>query len=236
MGRGNINPALSLYEQGLKLSRQTGNSFMIALASEKLGDLFSEQGNYEKAGPLIDQQLKINESLQFRLGIAGALISLGDLHRHQGDYIQAEQCFEKSLRISRNLGLKGHISLNLYLLSLLSLHQNDYLSTMLRLGEYFNFAQMFYEKISACRFLTVMSAVAAGTNQPEHCAKLFGAAQAMCGTLDFRIPQFDRIEFDQHIQIAREQLGSATFDRLSNEGRTMTMEQAIAFASEETHE
>jgi hypothetical protein len=42
--------------------------------------------------------------------------------------------------------------------------------------------------------------------------------------------QFDRAEFERHIQIARSQLGETTFDTLSNEGRTMTTEQAVRFA------
>ena len=40
-------------------------------------------------------------------------------------------------------------------------------------------------------------------------------------------------EFDRHIQIAREQLGTDTFESLANVGRAMTMEQAIAYALED---
>ena len=183
---------------------------------------------YEKTRPLFVQELEINEKLQFRFGLAGTWIRLGELYRHEGDYIQAEQCFEKSMSVSRDLGLKEHISSDLYLLSLLALHQNDYLSAVERFREYFNYHRVPEKELSLCRFLTGMSAVAGGTNQPKHCAKLFGAAQWIIqSTSDLRMDQFDRAEFDRHIQIARDQLGNLTFEALSKEGSTMTMEQAF---------
>jgi len=228
--RGNIVPAFNLYKEGLELSQDIGDLFVIAIASAALGYSFFEQGNYEKARPLFDEQLKINEKLQFRFGISGALISLGNLYREQGDYARAEQCFEKSMGVCRDIGLKGGTSLNLYKLGLVTLHQNNYSSALLRFQEYFDFARGFEEKVSLCRFFIGMSAVAGGTNQPERCAKLFGAAQAIFDTFDYRMPQFDRAEFDRHIQIARDLLGNTTFDLHSNEGRTMTIEQAIAYA------
>jgi len=78
-----------------------------------------------------------------------------------------------------------------------------------------------------------MSAVAGGTNQPKRCGKLFGAVQLIIeSTSDFRIDQFDRAEFDRHIQIARDQLGNVTFEALSKEGSTMKIGQAIELATE----
>jgi non-specific serine/threonine protein kinase len=229
--RGNIAATLDLYERSLALAQQIGDLLIISIAAGQLGGLLVELGRYEKARVLIDQQLKVNEQLQFRLGLADAWIGLGDLYRHEGDHDQSRQCFEKSMSVSRDLGLQGHICFNLYLLALLALHQNDYSSAAQRLREYFDFARMVEEKISLSRFFVGMSAVAGGTNQPKHCAKLFGAAQTVFTISDYRIPQFDRAEFDRHIQIASAQLGNSRFDLLSNEGRIMTVEQAIKLAT-----
>jgi hypothetical protein len=51
-------------------------------------------------------------------------------------------------------------------------------------------------------------------------------------TTNSRISPFHGAEFDRHIQIARQQLGEATFEALASEGRAMTMEQAIDYALE----
>jgi hypothetical protein len=94
---------------------------------------------------------------------------------------------------------------------------------------------MLEEKISLCSFLIGFSAIAGGTKQSERCARLCGAAQsAIDSTSDYRMNPFDRAEFDRHIQIARDQLGNAIFDLLFNEGRMLTMEQAIELATKTT--
>ncbi|MEO5887807.1 MAG: tetratricopeptide repeat protein [Anaerolineales bacterium] len=233
--RGNFTSALNFYEQSLELAQDSGDLLVISLASGNIGSLFAERGLYEKARPLIEQEIKISEKLQFRHGLTEAWINLGDLCRRQGDYVQAEQLFEKSLSASRDLGRNASVSINLYLLSMLSLHQNDYSSASVRFREYFDFAHVTEEKISLCRFFAGVAAVAGGTKQPERCAKLFGAAQVMIESIsDFSMEAFDHAEFDRHIQIARDQLGSTTFNMLSNEGHTMTIEQTIGFALRET--
>jgi hypothetical protein len=124
------------------------------------------------------------------------------------------------------------MAFDLYFFGLLALHRNDYASAITRFRDYFDFDRALKEKISVCRLLTGMSAVAGGTNQSERCAKLFGAAQAAIDrTSDFQMDPFDRAEFDRHVQIARGQLGNARFEALASEGRTMSMEQAIELAT-----
>jgi hypothetical protein len=77
-----------------------------------------------------------------------------------------------------------------------------------------------------------MSAVAGEMLQPKHSAKLFGAAQSVVDSMSgYRMNLFDRAEFDRHIQIARGELGNEIFERVSNEGRGLTTEQAIALAT-----
>ena len=230
--RGHIPAAQNLCEQSLKMAQSIGDLLLISLASGTLGYWFAyEQGNYEKAQPLLDQQLEIHERLQFRFGLAGSLINSGGLYLHRGDYIQAEQLFERSMKVSRDLGLMGQASLNIFLFGLIALYRNDYSSATQRFREFFETARVFEEEPSVCRFLMGMSAVAAGTNEPERCAKLFGAAQTVMEASSFRMNQFDRAEFDRHLQIARDQLGQATFDTHSNAGRAMTREQAIELAT-----
>jgi hypothetical protein len=117
---------------------------------------------------------------------------------------------------------------------MLSLHRHDYSFAMRYLLDYFNSTRGYLEKISTCDLLMTSAAITAGTNQPERAARLYGAAQALLETTDYRIQPFDQAEFDRHIQIARDQLGEARFEALAAEGRLMTMEQAIAFALQET--
>jgi tetratricopeptide (TPR) repeat protein len=230
--RGQIASAQHFYEESLGLSQKAGDLLVISLSGANMAGLFLEQGNYEKARPLLNQALNINEKLQFRFGLRGTWITFAELYRREGDYLQAEQCIEKSMSITRDLGLHEQIGYNVYFMGLLALHRNDYSSAAGCFKKYFDYDRILDEKISLCRFITGMSAVAAGTHQPERCAKLFGAAQLVLeSTSDFRVDPFDDAEFDRHIQIARGQLGNETFATLSNEGRMLALEQAIELAT-----
>ena len=223
--------ASSLLEQSLAWFKQSGDLWGIARVSPYLGELCEKQADYEEARLYIDQQLILDERLGFKQGIALALLNMGNLYRVQSDYEQAEDYYEKSLSICHQYGLKTR-GYNLYVLGLLALHRNNYPLAIQFFVSYLNTAQASQEKISVCQFLTGVAAVASGMNQPQRSAKLYGAAQAIFETTDYRIPPFDHAEFERHIQIAREQLGTAKFEAVVADGRAMTMEQAIAYALE----
>ncbi|MGZ9222732.1 MAG: tetratricopeptide repeat protein [Anaerolineales bacterium] len=226
--------ALIWLRQSLDLFRALGDRWGMARSAQRLGELFLKQGSYEKAQPYFDQHLRLDEGLHFKQGTAVALLNLGNLYRYQRDYDQAEQYYEKSLALSREYSLKTNISNVIYSLGMLALHRNQYPMAVRHFTDYFNIARGSFEKISACDFLTGFAAISTGMNQPERAAKLYGAAQALFETTDYRIPPFDRAEFDRRIQMARDQLGEAAFEALAAEGRAMTLEQAIAYALEDS--
>ena len=218
--------------QSFDLFDELGDPWGIARVSQRLGELFLKQGSYEKAQVHFDRHLRLDEGLHFKQGTVVALYNLGNLFRHQGDYGQAKRYYEKSLSMCREFGLKIDRGINLFSLGMLALHQNDYPQAMRYFIDYFATTRRSLEKPGLGDLLTGLAAIAAGTNQPERAAKLHGAAQALFETTDYRIPPFDRAEFDRHIQMAEKQLGGAKFEELMSEGFAMTMEQAIAYALE----
>ena len=71
------------------------------------------------------------------------------------------------------------------------------------------------------------------TGEDELAARLFGAVDGNREGLAGIEPS-DQKDYDHYVSVVRDHLGTAIFDKLQNEGRTMTMEQAIAYALEET--
>jgi predicted ATPase/DNA-binding XRE family transcriptional regulator len=224
--------ALVWLKQSLDLFRELGDPWGLARIYQRLGELYMKQGSYEEARFYFDGHLKFDENLDFKEGIAVALTNLGHLCRYQRDYKQAERYFKKSLSICLEYSLKIDRGNNLYSFGMLALHRDNYPLAMKFFIEYFDATRRLTENIAICDFLMGVAAVAGGTNHSERAAKLNGAVQAIYETTDYRIPPFDRAEFDRHIQIARERLGEARFEALATDGRAMTMEQAIEFALE----
>jgi predicted ATPase/transcriptional regulator with XRE-family HTH domain len=228
--------ALVWLKQSLDLFRQLGDPWGMARTSQFLGQLFLSQGDYKNARLYFEQHLKFDQGLRFKEGITVALANLGELHRYQGDYDQAEYYYEQSLSVSREYGFAHDTNNTRYVLGLLALQRNNYPLAKRFFTDYFILISESSKKVGACDFLTGSAAVAGGQNQPERAAKLYGAAQAIFDTTDYRIPPFDRDEFDRHIQIARDQLGETRFEALAAEGHAMTLEQAIAYALENQSE
>jgi hypothetical protein len=121
-----------------------------------------------------------------------------------------------------------------YSLGLIALHQEDYPSARQDFMNYFHADQSMNNKIDTCRLLIALAAVAGGTEQAERCSQLYGAAQVLFDTINYRLRPIDQTEFDRLIQRAREQLGNTRFEVLAVYGRAMTMEQAVAYALEDS--
>ncbi len=70
--------------------------------------------------------------------------------------------------------------------------------------------------------------------QPGRAARLFSAAEALLDAIGAHLEPADRVEFDRNVTAARAQLDEVAFAAAWAEGRTMNLEQAIAYALEET--
>ncbi len=76
--------------------------------------------------------------------------------------------------------------------------------------------------------------LAALQGQPERAARLFGAAQAALDMIGAALVQSDRAEYDRHLALARNQLSEDAFASAWDEGRAMTLDEAIDYALETT--
>jgi tetratricopeptide (TPR) repeat protein len=230
--RGDDAMALCLLEQSLGLYQQLGDLWGIGRVSQNLGLFFLYRGNHEGAHVFFEQHLKIDQDLHFHEGIAIALINLGELERLQHNDEQARQLYQRSLDLCLERGLDAEWSLCFYGLGMVALHQNDYALARQYFIDQYTAGRKLSEKISACDFLIASAAIAAGTNQSQRAAKLYGAGRTTFESMDVRISPFDQTEFDRHLDISREKLGNEMFEVLAAEGRAIKTDQAVAFALE----
>ena len=70
--------------------------------------------------------------------------------------------------------------------------------------------------------------------EPQRAAKIFGTAEAVREKIQARMTDYERVEYDQAVTHLRSMLTEAEFSDLWEKGRSMTMEQAIEFALDES--
>jgi predicted ATPase/DNA-binding XRE family transcriptional regulator len=226
--------ALSCFEQSLALFKQLGDLWAIGRVSSQLGNLSMILGDFEKAHLILQQGLNNDRRLKFKQAMMDDLVILAALSRRRGDYDQAAIYSKESLTLGRESGLKRDMADALYSLGVVALHRNDYSAARQYFTDFLDLTVAMQDRAHVGQLLTGLATVVARISQYERAATLYGAAQGIIETIDYRIPTFDQAEFDRHIQIAREQLGEARFETFATEGRALTLEQAIAYALEDS--
>jgi hypothetical protein len=80
------------------------------------------------------------------------------------------------------------------------------------------------------------AAVFGMTDKPQQAARLFSAVEPLLEAIgmDRSMELVDQKEFDHYVALVRSQLDEAAFAKAWAEGRTMTLEQAIKYALEDT--
>jgi hypothetical protein len=74
---------------------------------------------------------------------------------------------------------------------------------------------------------------AAALGQPERAARLLGASEALLESLGVGHQPQDQVEIDRYIAATRQQLDEKIFKKAWNEGRAMSLEQAMAYVVRE---
>jgi hypothetical protein len=75
--------------------------------------------------------------------------------------------------------------------------------------------------------------VAIGRHEAEKAARIFGAAESMRASLRSMIDPVDKSEYESNVASLRAELGMGEFNAAWEEGKKMTLEQAIDYALEE---
>jgi non-specific serine/threonine protein kinase len=167
------------------------------------GHLAFAQGDLIAARLFHEESLAIRRESGDKRGIVNSLSSLGQVLKAQGEYGQAERLYEESLAVSRELGTEESVASALYDLGCVLLIRGSYPRSAGILRESLG---LWREIGETGRIANCLVALAQGPEPALKAARLLGAASV--------------------------RLGEAAFTAAWAEGRTMSREQAIAYALE----
>lgn len=232
--QGNTQQAEQLGAEVLNLRRKQGDIGGIAWTLGLLGNGAHSQGDYERATTLLAESLAIFRELDEPKPIAMTLGALGWTASYQGDQGRAIALLEESLAMRRKLGDREWCAYGLHDLGIAELRQGDYT----RAAAYFQASLPLFQELGSMPGITYclrgFADLAAGRGQPERAAKLFGAYACVCEVIAFTLAPNEQPTYDRMIASVRAALGDAAFATAWAEGRTMPLEQAIAYAVEES--
>jgi tetratricopeptide (TPR) repeat protein len=162
-------------------------------------------------------------------GVAWAVDFLGEAARLTGDYARAAAAYAEALQLFREIDNVPGQAAVLCNLGYVALHEHDYARARALFEEGLPLQRQY--EITQGLLLTVvgLAGIAGANGKPQSAARLLGAVEASRQALGDFDPA-DRMEYDRILADVRAQLDEATFDAAWEEGRKMTLEEAVEYA------
>ena len=232
--QGHYGKATTVLEEELALEKNLVGMHLIADTFYSLGEVAAAQGNYEQAAERYEEGLAASRTARNPGAIASGLYGLGKTAWAQGDYVQAIKKFAAALAISRETGNKFETSSALQGLGKVAQSRRDYATARSHYMEAIVLRREISDRFSAAFNLEAIATLATVQKQLEQAARLFGVAETLHPAIRFEMFAVERDEHDQAVATTRAALGEKAFMAAWEEGKKMTLEEAVAYALEES--
>jgi predicted ATPase/DNA-binding CsgD family transcriptional regulator/Tfp pilus assembly protein PilF len=231
---GDYAAARTLYEQSLTLHRETGNRASTSLNLTSLAHLAHSEGDYAAARALYEQSLAIEKEIGHKRGVGGTLNNLGKVALSEEDYTTARALFEQSLAIEREIGYKAGIAASLLSLASLAHSERDYATARALYRDSLESFRGTGRTRGIVWSLAGLGEINVESGHPARGAILLGAVEGPLEAMKALMSAIEGTPYKHAVASARTQLGDVAFERARQQGRAMSMEQAIAYAREDT--
>ncbi|MGE5071833.1 MAG: tetratricopeptide repeat protein [Anaerolineae bacterium] len=222
--------ARAAQEESMMLYKELGDQQMYALMLSNLAYTDYYSGNFADAAECFDESISIAHEIGDRYVEANSLPGRGDLARRLGKYDEAANMLERAYTYHRELGGAHQGLVNgLHYRGLLELSRGNRADAERYLREGVTAAGKSNLRFFLRFLLDAMGYLAALTDA-ERAARLFGAAEILRQQLGLGLFPYERDEYASYVELARKQLDEASWRAAWDDGRAMTLEQAIDYA------
>jgi non-specific serine/threonine protein kinase len=232
--QGDHRWATELLEEVLPLEREPGCLIFVAWSKLELGFLALLGGHYRRAQRFFWECTSLFRELDDRAGIATVLLYQGIAAGYQGNHGESAALLQECLPTLRELGDGVGVARALHGLGMVARHQQDWVWAKASLGEAVRVAGEKGARLEIAQCLEGLAGMATGQRQPRRAARLFGAAEALRETIGAQQPAGAREEYVRDVEATRAQLDDRAFSAAWATGRSLRLEQAMAYALAET--
>jgi hypothetical protein len=206
----------------------------------RMADAFKPRGQTALARPFLEEGVALARRLGDKSVLSEGLRELGSIYYVEGDLTAAESLTQEALAHGRALGSLGHVFLALFQLVIVSCLQNDAVKAKRYSGEAWALGKDTGSPLVAMFAVATFGLAASIGGEAGRGVRLVAAAQVLLAQFGFTITagEDDSVMkvFRQVLEQAQAQLGPEAFQAAWTEGQQMTMEQALALATENASE
>ena len=231
--QGDYAAGKGLLQESLMIFREIDDPRNVAYALDSLAYLAIEQGEYPEAEALAREAVDLLRARASREGLCFSLIHLAIALRWRGEWAAAHELYEQSLVIARELGTPWEIGTALREIGLAECDEGRCDLALTHLAEAMTILHGLGDRPGVIESLEGLAGVAAATAAPRRAARLWGAADALQQEMGGARSVHARIAYERQVKPIRATLTAEVFDQAWDEGRAMTLDDAVRYALDE---
>jgi predicted ATPase/class 3 adenylate cyclase len=217
------------YEEALAIARELGDRPAEAEGVYNLAFLYAYEGDLPGAGARIEEARAMFEELGIMRGVADTIWMTAITTRLDGDISKARALAEESLRLHRQAEDRFGVTDALHILGRIALADGDLETAEASSLEALENDGRIGNRTGMGVVMDELAHVAGKRGQHLRALRLGGASEAVKEAAGGHAPP-PFIDLPDPRVAAREALGDAVVDAAWEEGRAMTLEQAVAYA------
>ena len=224
---GEYEQARTYIEEGLLHFRALDDRWGIAYSLLQLARVALCQENLAATRVALDECLRVARELRYKWGYAHALGILGRCLLLEGDGKRAGEVVAESLLLRGEMGDRWGSAESLFLSGKVHVFHGDYERAEAQYEAAFALFQNMGDRAQGVFCLLGLGEAACKLGLLLWASQLWGAAERERAALGLVIPPFER-DYELSMRETRSRLGDTAFALAWNEGRAMTVEQAVA--------
>jgi non-specific serine/threonine protein kinase len=185
---------------------------------------------YTRAVALTEEAIHLLKGVGDLGSVAQALTNLGEYARMRKDLVRARAVYHEGLDIAGTIGDVIREQILLANLGQVATEERDHAAAFAFFKRGLQSALVHKNPPNTFYCLVSLGWLCCRRGKPERGVRLIGAHEALANKAGVSLQQTEQARNDQYAGELREQLGHAAYETLLQEGRAMTMEQAIAYA------
>jgi predicted ATPase len=231
--QGDYAAGKRLIQESLALFREIDDPIGVSRALGGLAYLSIEQGHYPQAEVLSRESADCARATGNRSGLYSGLGYLAIALHRQGHWAAARELYEQALEVARALGAPWEIGAALRKLGLAECGEGLHDLALEHLAEGMTILHGLSDRLGVVESLEGLADVAAATPAPRRAARMWGAADALRQETGYARSVYESIAYERQVKAVRAILAAEAFDQAWDEGRAMTLDDAVRYALDE---
>jgi tetratricopeptide (TPR) repeat protein len=230
---GRDSAARPLLEQAQAMFKEQNQTPFIAVTLIHLGNVELGLGHPEQARALHEEALGIARSIGEPWLLSFALNNLGEVARTQGQYDQARTYYEECEALLRNTGDQGDMARFVHSQGYIAQHEEEFELAESQFRKSLKMFRRLGNRRGIAEGLAGLAGLKARQGEAEWGTTMLSAAESVLQSTGGAWWPADRVEVERNREIIQTALAPDEFTKAWKKGGGMTIDQAIAFASNE---